>query len=99
MKAHSDLMALYCNDVFRASRETKGKTMNNEITIKTRPVGMSTEVRGFVGTHEVMSMNSRPSGEWTVGSSSCLPTDPGRAALYVECMNRVIARAREYGAP
>lgn len=73
--------------------------MSNEITIKTRPIGMSTEVQGFVGTHEVMSMNSRVGGEWMVGSSSCLPTDPVRAALYVECMNRVIARAREHGAP
>lgn len=71
----------------------------NDITIKTRPIGMRTEVRGFVGTHEVMSMNSCVGGEWIVGSSSCLPTDPVRAALYVECMTRVIARAREHGAP
>ena len=73
--------------------------MSNEITIKTRQLGASTEVQGFVGTHEVMSMNSRVGGEWMVGSSSCLPVDPARAALYVECMNRVIARAREHGAP
>jgi len=72
---------------------------DNEIKIKTRPIGMSTEVTGYVGTHEVMSMNSRVSGEWIVGSSSCLPVDATRAALYIECMQRVLARAREHGAP
>jgi len=71
----------------------------NEITIKTRLIGMSTEVCGFVGTHEVMSMNSRIDGEWIVGSSSCLPTDPVRAKLYLDCMCRVFARAGEHGAP
>lgn len=71
----------------------------NEITITTRPIGMSTEVRGFVGTHEVMSMNSRVDGEWIVGSSSCLPTDPARAKLYLDCMCRVFAMAGEHGAP
>lgn len=71
----------------------------NEITIKTRPIGMHTEVQGYVGAHEVMSMSSRPGGTWKVGSSSCLPADVGRAALYVECMRRVFERAREHGAP
>lgn len=71
----------------------------DEIKITTRPIGMHTEVQGFVGRHEVMSMSSRPGGAWMVGSSSCLPANPVRAALYVECMNRVIARAREHGAP
>lgn len=71
----------------------------NEITIKTRPIGLHTEVEGYVGTHEVMSMSSRPGGAWMVGSSSCLPADVERAALYVECMRRVFERAREHGAP
>lgn len=71
----------------------------NAIRITTRPMGMETEVCGFVGRHEVMSMNSRIGGTWHVGSSSCLPTDPARAALYIECMSRVMARAREHGAP
>lgn len=72
---------------------------SDEITIKTRPIGMHTEVQGYVGTHEVMSMRSRPCGDWMVCSSSCLPTDVDRAALYVECMRRVFECAREHGAP
>lgn len=56
------------------------------------------EVRGYVGRHEVMSMNSRVDGQWMVGSSSCLPTDPRRAKLYLDCMCRVFAKAGELGA-
>ncbi len=77
------------------------KTMSNEneITINTRHIGIYTEVQGYVGTHEIMSMSSRPGGAWMVGSSSCLPADVQRAALYVECMRRVFECAREHGAP
>ena len=71
----------------------------DEIKITARPIGMQTEVQGYVGAHEVMSMNSRIGGEWIVGSSSCLPTDPVLAKLYLDCMCRVFARAGEHGAP
>lgn len=72
--------------------------MSNEIRIQARPIGRSTEVIGYVGSHEVMSISGGPEDAWRVGMSSCLPVQFERAALYVECMNRVLARAREYGA-
>lgn len=67
----------------------------NEITIKTRTIGPHTEVQGYIGTHEIMRMRRQSKGDWIVGSSSCLPADAGRAALYVECMRRVFEHARE----
>jgi hypothetical protein len=73
--------------------------MDNEIKIVARPMGRSTEVVGYVGSHEVMSMSGGPEDEWRVGMSSCLPVHVDRAAAYVECMVRVLSRAREYGAP
>lgn len=71
----------------------------NEIKITTRPNGACTEVQGHVGPNEVMSISSRPGGAWMVGSSSCLPADPLHAALYIECMRRVMDTARQHGAP
>ena len=73
--------------------------MKNDIQIKTRPVGMCVSVEGWVGLHEVMSVQSRPDGSWSVGSSSCLPGDPAMALRYLECMNRVFLRAAEHGLP
>lgn len=72
---------------------------DNEIRIEARPTGRSTEVVGYVGRSEVMSMSGGPEDPWRVGLSSCLPVPAERAAMYVECMVRVLARAREYGAP
>lgn len=70
-----------------------------KVSVRTEPVGMATRVIGLVGTHEVITLSNSAGGVWTVGSSSCLPTDIHRAALFVDCMQRAYARAREHGAP
>ena len=71
----------------------------NDNGIRIEVNSYSNEVRGFLGRLEVMSMNRRIQGEWMVGSSSCLPTDPARAKLYLDCMCRVFATVGELGAP
>ncbi|MBK6616296.1 hypothetical protein [Ottowia sp.] len=71
----------------------------DKVSIRTEPVGMATRVIGMVGTHEVITLSNSAGGVWTVGSSSCLPTDIQRAGLFIECMQRAHARAREHGAP
>ena len=73
--------------------------MSNEIKVLAWPVGIKTAVVGYVGSHEVMIMSGGPEDEWCVDMSSCLPAHADKAALYVECMVRVLSRAREYGAP
>jgi hypothetical protein len=50
-----------------------GRKAMNEIRIDVNNHG--SEVRGFLGRREVISMNRHVQGEWIVGSSSCLPTD------------------------
>ena len=70
----------------------------SDIKIKTRALGPQTEVQGFVGDHEVLSVSSRPGGAWLVGSSSCLPPNFEAATVYLECMKRVFDTARQHGA-
>lgn len=72
---------------------------DNEIKIEVQQVGRRTEVVGYVGRNEVMSMSGGPEDAWLVGTSSCLPVRADEAVVYVECMVRVLARAREHGAP
>lgn len=73
--------------------------MPNDIRIDVEDFGSVKEVRGFVGTNLVMSMTNRIGLEWIVDSSSCLPNDPERAAIQLECMGQVMAAARLHGAP
>lgn len=71
---------------------------NDQIKIEARPIGDSTQITGYVGTNEVIVIGGGPDDPWHVGMSSCLPVSIDRAALYLECMARVMDRAREYGA-
>ena len=73
--------------------------MKNQIQIKTRPLGDGVLVEGYVGDRQIMSMNTRTDGSWTVGSSSCLPTDPALARLYLECMGNVMGLAENLWVP
>lgn len=72
--------------------------MPSQIKIVSVPVGMTTRVTGFVGTNEVISLNNGVADVWRVSGRSCLPSDLQEAALYLECMQRCFARAREHGA-
>jgi hypothetical protein len=70
---------------------------DDEIRIEVDGYG---RVHGYLGRHEVMSMSRLQClGEWIVSGSCTLPSDPARAALYLDCMSRVFAKVAEIDAP
>lgn len=73
--------------------------MNSKITIKSTPIGSTTEVSGFVGKSNIITLSNGTDGVWHVAMSSALPCDFVEASIHLECMQRTLARAREHGAP
>lgn len=70
----------------------------DRIKIETRPLGDSTEVYGYVDGKEVLCLsNHRTRGDWVVDVCRGLPFKAADAAVYIECMSRVLARAKEHG--
>lgn len=57
----------------------------------------SIQIEGFVKNihHPIISISNNR-GYWKVETSSCLPVEIDKAEQYLECMNKVMEKYREY---
>ena len=69
-----------------------------KIDVKINQLIDSTEtvITGFVGFREVMVV-SNYNKKWSVGLSSTLPVNMGKAQKYIDCMNLVFSEAEKHG--
>lgn len=71
--------------------------MNDKIRIYTKSVGYITEISGYVGDNKVIVVSGKAGEPWQVQwSCSTIPAEVKCAALYIECMRRVIVHVEEY---
>lgn len=69
----------------------------NKITVKAETIRGCTTFQGFVDNNMVVSISNNINGLYfTVGSSSCLPSDFVRAKAYSDCIAQTIKAVEEH---
>jgi hypothetical protein len=67
--------------------------MTIEITVDKR--FNCTRVTGYVNGREIIAVSDNVSKEFTIGTSSCLPTKFDDAQEYLDCMQQTLDKAKE----